>query len=369
MLRVLNIMGSLQLGGLETTVMHHYRHIDREKVQFDFLLNEAPGSYYEEEAAALGANIYRRTRRAKNPMACQNELLCILRQNPEIQIVHIHGEEPVMGLDARTARKAGVKVRMTHSRSALPHIGFVKKLFRPMLLKNATHWLACSTEAGVSLYGKNAKSRVILLNNARPLSPFFYNPVIRAEVKKELGLTTELVLVNVGRLHMQKNQLFLLEVFAEIYKENPSTVLLLAGDGKEMHALQQRAKQLSIEQNVRFLGRCNQVERLLQAADIFMLPSVNEGLPGSAIEAQAAGLPCLVSDTVTKECDITQRVQFLPIDKGAGCWAEAVHNMRSNLPDRDVKQVIEQSGYEIQEAADRLQKMYFAALEEAKEQH
>lgn len=167
---------------------------------------------------------------------------------------------------------------------------------------------------------------------------------------------------------MQKNQLFLLEIFAEIYKENPSTVLLLAGDGKEMHALQQRAKQLSIEQNVRFLGRCNQVERLLQAADIFMLPSVNEGLPGSAIEAQAAGLPCLVSDTVTKECDITQRVQFLPIDKGTGCWVQAVNNMRSTLPDRDVKQTIEQSGYEIQEAADRLQKLYFEALEEAKEQ-
>ena len=349
--------------------MHHYRHIDRSVVQFDFLLNEEPGSYYEEEAASLGANIYYRPRRAKNPAGCQAALFQLLRHNPEIRVVHMHGETPIMALDARTAKRAGVEVRMLHSRSAQQQISLSRLIFRPWVYRYGTHLLACSTEAGASLYGSKAAEagRLILLPNARPLSPFFFDENMRMNIRREMDVEGRLVLTNVGRLNRWKNQLFLLDIMAELRLKHPEAILLVAGMGEMEGALREKITALKLQDNVRLLGRCDRVNDLLQASDIFMLPSLIEGLPGSAIEAQASGLPCLLGDGITRECAITPHVEFLSIDRGPDVWVQKILAQQEELPSRDTKQLMMESGYDIGPAAGNLQQMYLSAVKSTKQ--
>lgn len=361
MVRVLNVMDTLDVGGLETTVMHHYRQINRELVQFDFLLSAPGPTYYEEEAIALGANIYRRPRRAQNILKCQRGLYSLLRQNPNIKVVHIHGESPILGLDALTARLAGVKVRMVHSRSAQPQKANKQALLRPMLRRCATHWLACSTQAGVSLFGGKAPQspKFLLLPNARPLQPYLYNQSVRATLRQNMGADTKLVLLTVGRLHPVKNQAFLLDVLAAL--QNIPAVLWIAGEGEEREPLENAVRAKGLQNKVRFLGRRNDVPALLQAADVFLLPSLLEGMPGAVVEAQTAGLPCLVSDTVTPECKLTSLVSFLPIDAGAEPWAKQISQLAKQLPGRNLGGEVLTSGYDIEVAAKNLQDIYLKA--------
>ncbi len=365
MIRVLNII-NLGLGGAETTVMSYYRNIDRSKIQFDFLVDDGAAYYYESEAVALGANIYRKPMRTRHPIRSTTLFRKILREDPDIKIVHIHTSWAKSAIDSLLAKLFGVRVRIAHSRSALANPLVLHRFLQGLLRATATHWIGCSTEAGISLFGEKAKNceKLIIFPNARDLEPFRFDPEKRDALRQELGLERRFVLISVGRLVPEKNYGFLLDLFACTLKKLPGLVLMIAGDGAIRGELETKAAALGVGDHVRFLGRRDDIPALLQAADLFVLPSLHEGLPGSAVEAQAAGLPCLISDKVTRECKATEAVEFLPIDKGPEIWAERILSYRAYAR-RDTIEDVRSAGFGIRDAAKKLEEFYLEAVRQS----
>lgn len=372
MIRVLNIVCGLNCGGLETSIMNFYRHMDRSAVQFDFLFTtdetrNAEKHYYENEAVSLGANIYRRPTRGMHPIQSIRTLARIVKENPQIRAVHIHSTNSVKAfLDCILALFTGVPVRIVYSSDdirteyTLSHL-----LFRPMLRMAATHWFAGSYEAGMSMFGKTYSDKFALLPRARDLDAYRYNPQRRHIVRLKMGLSDKYVIISVGRLTAQKNPVFLIEAFASAIKEYPEMVLLFAGDGELRLRLESLVVQHNLHNSVRFLGVRDDVSDLLQAADLFVMPSLHEGLPGAAIEAQAAGLPCLLSDTISGEINVTGCVEFLPIDEGVEIWARRILAYR-DFEHCDTAEQMRKAGYDICDAAKRLQEFYINASKNKK---
>lgn len=366
MLRVLNILGTLYTGGIQETLMSYYRNIDRSKIQFDFLVTDVENHYYyEDEAISLGARVFRRPLRTKAPIGNMKGLVRVLKENPEIKIVHIHNSTPLMAIDALIACCLGVPVRMAHSRSAHTQINLLHRLFRPLLWSTTTHKIGVSTEAGVFLFGEKVMNtgKLILIHNARDLERFRFDVRKRDSLRREMGLENCFVLINIGRLVPVKNQGFLLEVFMATQKKIPNLTLLFVGDGELRDVLEQETAQRRLGDAVRFLGNRDDVPDLLQAADLFVLPSLHEGLPGVAVEAQAAGLPCLLSDTITRETDVTGNTEFLPIGGTSEKWVESILACK-NFIRRDTFKEVCDAGYDIKKAANILENFYLNTLKE-----
>ena len=361
-------MGSLNCGGAETTVMNLYRNIDRSLIQFDFLITVFEENHYENEAVSLGARVFRRPMRTKDPFGNMIGLTRVLKEHPEIKIVHIHNTSPVVAIDALIAKLFGVVTRIVHSRSALPTYTVLHRVFRPFLRALATHWFCCSTEAGMSLFGKNApkSSKFLVLPNARELETFRYSPSLRDSISAKMCLEDQFVVISIGRLETPKNLGFMLEAFAHARGCKPNLMLLLAGDGALFTELSDQVDKLELGSSVIFLGHRDDVSSLLQAADIFVLPSLYEGLPGAAIEAQAAGLPCLISDTVTRESKVTDNVEFLPISEGPEIWAERMLAYK-DFKRYDTLDEVRKAGYDIKEAANKLEKFYVSEMRKSGE--
>ena len=359
MIRVLHVLGSLSCGGIQTTLMNLYRNIDRSNIQFDFLISLGAKKYYEEEARSLGARIFRRPMRTKNPVGNMAGLVRVLKKHPEITIVHIHNATTLIAIDSLLAMLCNVPVRIAHSHSA-PAISLpMQKTFRPLLRATATHWAGCSTDAGISMFGEkiHKSNKWVFLPNAQNLEPFRFDVKRRNDVREKLGLNGKLVLLSAGRLEPVKNHLFLLEVLACALKEYPELILLIAGEGSLEKALLNKAAGLGATNFVRLLGIRNDIPDLMQAADVFLFPSLHEGFGISAIEAQAAGLPCLLSDTIPAQAKVTNLVEFLPICQGPEIWAQRIlaHKAFSRY---DTLEDVRNSGYDVMEAVKKLEDFY-----------
>jgi len=374
LIRVLNYLTTLDLGGKEATIMNFYRNMDRSKVQFDFVLtnnekNESPNKhYFEDEAISMGARIFRVPIKSFSPMKDRNFIKAftkIFKENKDIKIFHIHTEQPLPALIlVLVAMKCGVKARIVHSRSTGFADGFKQKLSHPFLRIFTTHLRACSREAGHVMFGKKAWDRSkksLVLHNARDIDLFRFNPVTRARVRDELGLNDEFTIITVARLAEVKNISFAIEAFNLLLEKKPNCAFVIVGDGELRGNLQQQAVELGIEKSVLFLGMRMDVANLLQAGDVCVMPSLYEGLPGVAIEGQAAGLPCLLSDTISAETKITDNVKFLPINQGAGIWADAMFEL-TNFNREDTFEAVQKAGYEINEAAKKLEDFYLKVL-------
>ena len=372
MIRVLHVI-QLHLGGAETTVMNYYRNIDRTKVQFDFLyITDEPEDvihYYQNEAISLGARIFYTPFSNKKLFKKVLSLYKIFKENPEIKKIHIHRDNsPGAAKLALLSMIFGIKVRIAHSPTAMPQTTLSHKIFQPMLRFAATHWFAYSTEAGESLFGKNKwkGKKAIFFYNARDLMQFRFSEERRQQIRKTLSIKSiQTVLLNIGRLEPIKNQGFLLDAFAIAIQRKPELLLLFAGvDQGEKAKLIRKAEMLEIEHAVRFLGERDDIPELFQAADLFLLPSLHEGLPGVVIEAQAAGLPCLLSDTITKECKITELVEFLPINNGASIWADRIIEFKPSTR-YDTIDEVKKAGFEIKDAAKKLEEFYLTTVEKS----
>ena len=360
-MRVLNIMATLDKGGVESTVMEYYRFIDRNKIQFDFLITSEKKGCYEEEVMRLGARIFRRPMRSRNPIMASIKLFNVLRKNKNIIAIHIHNLSSVVSLDTFVAMLMGVKIRIVHSHSALHNPSIIQYLFYPLLKKTTTNWAACSAKAGQSMFGKKAwndRNNKTLLLNARNMMPYKYNRELREHERIKLRINNRFVLINVGRLDSIKNQMFLLEIFRDALRKNASLFLLIAGEGELHEKLMNKAIQLNIEHSILFLGHVHNVSSFFQAADLFVLPSLREGLPGTAIEAQATGLPCLLSDTISKEAKIINPVEFLSINDGTSIWVESILKY-IGYERTDTLNDVKCAGYEINDAVKKLEKLYY----------
>lgn len=267
--------------------------------------------------------------------------------------------------DFLEAEKAGIPVRICHAHNRPYGIDIkspVRWYYKTLMIPHISHMFMCGEESGEWLFGKKNKSKFIQLNNAIDAKNYSYNEVKRAEVRKSLGLTEELVVGHVGRFNPQKNHSFIIDVFNEVHKKEPDSVLLLVGDdsGKVAEDIHKKVDEVNLAGAVRFLGVRTDVADLMQAMDVFLFPSLFEGFGIAALEAQAAGLPAVVSKRIPPECMITDCISSLELDFSAEIWAnrliEAAKNERKNRFSE-----IKRAGFDIAENAKFLQDFYIRA--------
>ena len=240
----------------------------------------------------------------------------------------------------------------------------MRTYFKKRMMPYLTHLFMCGIDSGRWLYGAQNESRFIMLNNAIDAAAYTYDPAKRTDAWQRLGLGDELVVGHVGRFNPQKNHPFLLEIFTELLKKEPNAVLLLVGGGEDMPKMQAKTQALGIAGHVRFLGVRNDVAELMQAMDVFVFPSLYEGLPVTMVEAQAAGLPCVISDKVPPECILTDGlVDIMPLSVAPDAWAEKILEKR-DTPRTDHRSEIAAHGFDITTEAVKLQEFYLNAYEQ-----
>lgn len=324
-IRILNIVPNMRAAGIETFIMNVYRNIDRDKVQFDFLVHNQRKEFFDDEIRKLGGKIYRLTLKDdKNFIKYIKDLKMFFKTHTEYKIVHGHMQS-MMPLYLYIAKKNNVPVRIAHS-----HNGNYEKTFKGFLLhifsrfskKYSTVNWACSKVAGKYLF-KNDKFDIIY--NGIDIKKFEYNDNAKENKVKELNLNNKKVLLHVGRFELQKNHEFLIDLYEQYYRINENSILLLVGEGKLEPKIRKIVENKGLENNVKFLGVRDDVNEIMQVADIFVLPSLYEGLPVVGIEAQYSGLPCIFSDKITQELEIINNVKFLPIgSKNISKWLKAI---------------------------------------------
>ena len=348
MKKMVHIVGNLAPGGMGSFLMNLYRNIDREKVQFDFIVMGEKKQNYHQEAQKLGASIYKVTGLSKNPVKYFLEIRDIIRKN-KYDIVFRHTDVATIAIDLIAAKMGGAKRRIPHSHSTDSKHLAVHKLMRPLLVANATDYFACSEPAAEWMYGsKIAENKEYhLVKNGIDLEKYAYDQDKRNAKREELGITEDdLVIGHVGNFVYAKNHLFLLEIFAEVLKRNPSSKLLLAGDGELRGEIERKIEELDIKEQVHLLGLRNDIAELLQAMDVYLFPSVYEGLPVALVEAQAAGLPCVISDTIAPESKMTDHIKAYTLDETAGQWAEHVFELARRQRGESIE-ILRAQGYDI----------------------
>ncbi len=358
MTRVLMVVPNMHRAGMETLIMNIYRNIDRTKVQFDFLVHYTNRFDYDDEIEELGGKIYRMSVREDHDLLKYlRELKQFFKSHPEYRIVHGHMESFGF-LYSRAAKKAGVRTIIAHSHNALvePNVkGIVKHWMNKPWKYYANVLFACSEKAGKFLFGEKAFT---IIRNAIPCEDFVYNADIRETCRREMGLAGKTVLGHVGRFDLQKNHSYLLDLFAEYAKVHPEAVLLLIGEGKRMVSVREKCQALHLQDKVRFLGVRKDMAQLYQIMDLLVLPSLFEGLPVVGVEAQAAGLPILVSDTVTRELCVTEMVEMLSLNESAEVWVRKIDEMLETKKRRDTLADMNAAGFNIRQTAEYLQKFY-----------
>ena len=366
MVRVLQVGMTRNWGGLETYLIQQFRHLDPARVHYDFV--NITGEYdicFQQEILAAGREVYSVCSRHHDPARHYAQWYRLLQ--------HHAGEYGAVVLNANSleyvyplviAKRFGIPRRVIHSHNAgYDHpIGRARRALiamnRRLLRASATDYLACSTEAGQWMFGAGTSYRVV--HNAIDMAAYRPDPVRRAAMRQELGLGDALVLGHVGRFSYQKNHDYLLDIFAAVQRERPDAILLLIGGSVEdtsfLDAAHEKAERLGLAGRVRFLGLRDDVPALMQAMDAFLLPSHFEGLPLVGIEAQAAGLPCFVSDVVSRELAITDLMHFLPLGD-ASAWTAPIL-AAAGRPRRDTAAELRRAGYDIEAETRKMEEFF-----------
>lgn len=371
-LRVLQVGMTRNLGGIETYLIEQFRHLDKSKIDYDFV--NITGEYsicYEDEILASGSKIFKVVSRHKNPLLHYWQWFNILLQNKgvyDVIVLNTNSLEYVFPLVL--GKIFGIPVRVIHSHNS----GFENKqgLARRLLVgmnKKLLAWsanlrFACSQFAGQWMFKDNP---YYVIYNAIDIHKYDADLIVREETRNALGLHTELTLLHVGRFSYQKNHSFLLDIFKEVHRIQPDSVLLLVGDTTEesefLTEVKRKIKAYGLENVVRLLGRRDDVNKIMQAADVLVMPSFFEGLTVVGIEAQASDLPLLLSDTVTKELGLLPSTQFISLEAGPTAWAKAIVNSkRHNRQSR--YEELKADGYDIGNETERVEKLLIDAYHE-----
>ena len=361
-IRIAQIIGKWVGGGVEAVVMNYYKNIDKTKVQFDFICDNDSTNIPYDEIEKLGGKVILIPPYQKL-FKYLKELKKVLKEN-QYKIIHSHiNTLSVFPLYAATLAK--VKVRIAHSHSTTnkkeTKKNLMKQVLRPFSKVFATDYFCCSQLAGSWLFGDKEydKGNVYLLNNAIDLDKFKYNEKVRKSKRKELNIKDNtLVIGHIGRFVKQKNHEFLIDIFKEIHQKNKNTLLLLVGQGPLLESIQEKVNELNLTDSVRFLGQRNDANELYQAMDIFLLPSLYEGLPVVGVEAQATSLLCILSSSMTKETKVLNTTQFLSLEESAITWAEHLLNSYHNFKRTSNQKEIQQNGFDITKEAKKLEDKY-----------
>lgn len=379
--RVLHVLGNTNLGGAESRIMDLYRHTDRNRVQFDFLVHSGEEGFYEKEIRELGGRIFRVPRfRIYNYFSYRKALKEFFQEHHEFALVQGHMTSTA-AIYLPIAKKAGVKKTAAHARSAGVDKGLkgtMTRFLRRNLADKADYLFTCSELAGISVYGEKAvrEGKTIFIPNAINCAGFTFDPEKRKKMREELGLTDALIIGHVGRFHYAKNHEYLLRVFAELCRMSAgaggSTAetgadqnyhLILLGEGPLMEDTRKLAEELGVADRVHFLGNHKNIADYYQAMDYFVYPSRYEGMPGTIVEAQASGLPCLMSDTICREVIATELVETMSIEKEPKVWAEELQRRIDALVSKQENREkyaakMAAAGFDVQAQAERMMRFY-----------
>jgi len=363
--KVLAVVCQMNRGGLESRLLDILRFIDRSRVEIDVYTRQEDKGFLDDQVTATGSKIfYNRPLTMKNFTSYHKYFAQFLREHPEYKVVHVH-QDAFCGVFCKGAMEAGVPVRIAHSRRSQDEPGLktlIRDLVKKDIIKYATHLFAVSKEAGVWLFGKKQvdEGNVTIWPNAIDARQFSYSEGKRNQVRKQMGWEGKKVLIHVGNFTTPKNHPFLIDVFDAYVKQNEDARLVLVGRGdSEKTKAEEKAKALGIEDKVEFLGGREDVNLLLQGADCFVFPSFNEGFPGAVLEAQAAGLPCLISDRITDEVVLLESTRKLSIEKAPSEWCSEIDKLLK-IDRIDTYDLIQQSGYDIVGLVHKLEEFYIS---------
>lgn len=364
-IRVAHVVGKWVGGGVEAVVMNYYRNIDHNKIQFDFIFDDDSNGIPYDEIESLGGKVFLIPPYQK-VFKYQKELQKVLKKG-NYKIVHSH-INALSVFPLRAAKKVGIPVRIAHSHSTTNKVEWKKNLLklilRPFSKVYATDYFACTEHAGRWLFGNKTfeQGQVYVLNNAIDVDKFKYSEITRKNKRKELNINDDTIVIgHIGRFVEQKNHKFLIEIFEKIYKEKPDSVLLLIGQGPLELDIRKQVKDLGLQNSVLFLGQRNDTNELYQAMDLFIFPSLYEGLGMVLIEAQASGCYCIASTEVPKDAKLTENCKFINLNDNAIQWSQYILNdldKVSTMRRIDCSDFITKSGYNIRKENINLEKYY-----------
>lgn len=372
-IRVLHRGMSYNYGGMETFIYNIYKNIDRSKIQFDFIVPEDTKIAYEDEIIKMGGRIYKEICSIKSkPIKYLTYEKRFLKRHKEIQIIHIHECSCCNLSILKHAYRKKIPVRILHShnnqylfkRNIINKIK--EKYYKSNLKKFTTNLFACSKDAGTWMFGD---LDFTVIHNAIDCEKFTFNLIERNKIRRELKLENKIVYGHVGRFHDQKNHIFMLDIFYEIVKKRSNAILLLIGDGENRKAIMNKIDKLKLNSNVILLGLKSNIPEYLSAMDVFLFPSLYEGLGISLVEAQASGLISFASEKVIpQEVKITDLVNFISLDLSAKEWAEKIMDVDITSIEKreEYSMQVKNAGYDIKLEALKLQNFYLEKLKNGK---
>ncbi|WP_352421137.1 glycosyltransferase family 1 protein [Proteiniphilum sp.] len=360
-IRVLHVVTIMNLGGIENLLMSIYRNIDRTKIQFDFLVHREEKGIFDDEIISMGGKIHKMTPIILSKWIDYYRKLKYFFNTHDYQIVHSHlnaNSTIVLGI----AKKANIKYRIAHSHidKSLGSKAYLKSILRKGINKVSTKRFACSQQAGKWLYGQRSKFEI--LYNSIETNRFIFDSNKRLEIRKKLSINSnEILLGNIARFTPQKNHTFIIDVFNSYQKINPSSKLLLIGEGELSSLIKEKIYRLGLENKVFLPGALKNVNDYLNALDLFLFPSLFEGLGIVAIEAQANGLPILITDTLPKEIDVTNLVERMNLKENSMEWAKKINFLiNKDVIRMDYNKLIKTSNYDIHKNANFLMEYYLS---------
>lgn len=370
MINVLQEVAAMDIGGVERLLYDYYRNLDNSEIQFDFVIfDREKEGIFEKPLKEKGCRFYCVPRLKGLGIPYIRALWKILKEG-DYQVVHAHrGSRSFFVL--LLAWAAGVPVRIVHSHIAFePDNGMVKHLktviFKHLCRIFATDLFACGDDAARFMWGTADPAKVRKMTNAIDTQRFSQALAGREEIRRSLGIRDEFVLGTVARIDVQKNPMYLLKIAEAVHRSGMNAVLLVVGTGPMEQEVMQRAREMGLDGFVRFLGVRKDIPELLAAMDLFLLPSLFEGLPVTLMETQASGLPALVSDRVTKEMDIAGLIRFLPLDDDVSCWADAILNADRKTERTGYAHRVLAAGYDISDQAHKLGAFYLRRYSQRK---
>ncbi|MCB6568168.1 glycosyltransferase family 1 protein [Eubacterium limosum] len=363
--RILQVGMTDNPGGVESFIMNVYRNIDRNKIQFDFLVRWDCKPAYEKEIEQMGGRIFKLLYGRKEKLFSRmKDLEEFYIEHPEIIGIHYNTCSLTDCGCLKTNKNLSFRICHSHNSGFMEKRTFYQKFFIDsnirVLKRKSVDLLACSKKAGKWMFG-DIPFKVI--PNAIDVEKFTYNPSVRETKWKKLKLEKEKFVIGVvGRIQYQKNPEFILDIFSQIYQKEPNAVLLWIGDGDLKNVIQKKINELNLQDVVQLLGIRSDIHELYQVMDVFLLPSRFEGLPIVGIEAQAAGLPCFMADTITNEVDLTGLVQFISLKNTPADWAEKILNYKNNDTRKNTNEMIKKAGYDIKDTAEKMENYYLSFL-------
>lgn len=364
--RIAVIMGKMHSGGKKNLVMEYYRHIDRNKIQFDFICDDDSNAIPTDEIESLGGRVYVIPPYQKI-FANIKAITRICREN-KYKIVHgYNGTMNIFGLYA--AWRAGVPVRINESISMAHNADkktIIKNVLKPFSRCFSTHYMANGEECGKWQFGKlYAQGKVAIFKTVINTTENKFDPILREQCRKEFSLEDNVVIGHIGRLTAQKNTLFIIDIFNEIAKIEDKAKLLIIGDGELREAMLAKIEEYGIKDKVLYLGRREDIKQFYNAMDAFLLPSLYEGLPVVGVEAECCGLPMFFSEEIPKESSPCNDLGvFIGLDRSVAEWAHLIKNKIENVDRIDHSVNVKNAGFDSSVEAEKLL-LYYKRLANA----